>query len=192
MKTTIIIDHPWKGSYNHAILNSLKKKLEKNNSDYNVIDLCKDNFNPMMQIEELEHYQSGEIFDPLVKEYVNIIRKTDQVIFIFPIWWYSSPAGLKGFFDKVFLNKVAFYDDGDGVKPLLNIKKTMIFTTSEQSAEGIYEHGNDCFRNQIKTTLSDVGFQDIEWMHLGSVSSITNEERVDFLNLAAEKTTLRI
>lgn len=187
MNTTIIIDHPWEGSFNHAILNELKQTLVENNQAFHIIDLYKDHFNPVMQTEELKHYQEGKIFDPLVKKYVDILKDTDHVIFIFPIWWYSSPAGLKGFFDKVLLNDVAFYDDGSGVKPLLDIKKTSIFTTSEQTTEGIYERANDCFRNQIKTTLTDVGFKNIEWFHLGAVSSITNEERVSFISNATNQ-----
>ncbi|MGX7013412.1 NAD(P)H-dependent oxidoreductase [Vagococcus silagei] len=172
---------------NHALLKKLVAGLEADKKDYQVIDLYKDKFNPVMQTAELARYQSGTTTDPIVQKYINCIKETDQLILIFPIWWYSCPAGLKGFFDKVLLNNVAFYDDGEGVKPMLNVKNTVIFSTTEQTTEGIYSHAHDCFRNQIATTLADVGCQSIQWHNLGQISSLTQEERVQFLTESYSK-----
>lgn len=187
MKTTVIIDHPWNEGFNHALLNEIVSGLEKDGKDYEVIDLYQDGFNPVMTTEELSCYQSGTTKDPLVQRYIDIIKETEQLVLVFPIWWYSCPAGLKGFMDKVLLNGVAFADGEDGLIPLLKVKHVRIFTTTEQTTEGIYAHGNDCFRSQLTTTFSDVGCQNIEWFNLGQVSSLTQEERVAHLDEAYSK-----
>lgn len=41
MATTLIIDHPWKESFNHGILNKLTTGLEQDQKIYQVIDLNK-------------------------------------------------------------------------------------------------------------------------------------------------------
>ena len=46
-------------------------------------------------------YSQGKSIDPLVEKYQEILKKTDEIILIFPIWWSSMPAILKGFFDKI-------------------------------------------------------------------------------------------
>lgn len=67
----------------------------------------KDRFNPVMTEEELSLYSQGKSIDSLVEKYQEILKNTDELILVFPIWWMSMPAILKGFFEKVkeFVNE---------------------------------------------------------------------------------------
>ena len=159
MTTTLIIDHPWKESFNHAVLKKLIAGLEQDQKIYQVIDLNKDGFDPVMKEEELAVYQSGSVLDPLVLHYMSLLKVTTQLVLIFPIWWYSSPASLKGFLDKVLLNEFAFFDGGNGIQPLLS----------------------------IDSTLEDIGMRNISWYHLGAVKNTTEEERIEYLDSVYEK-----
>ena len=73
MTTTLIIDHPWKDSFNHGVLNKLVAGLEQDQKIYQVIDLNKDGFNPVMKEEELAVYKSGSVLDPLVLHYICLL-----------------------------------------------------------------------------------------------------------------------
>jgi len=97
---TVIFSHPWNGSFNKAILDKVVEKLEETKEKYTIIDLNKDGFNPVMTEKDLELYSQGKSADPLVLKYQEILKNTDELILIFPIWWMSLPAILKGFFDK--------------------------------------------------------------------------------------------
>lgn len=55
---TIIYVHPYSGSLNHAILSGIINKFESENTEYQVIDLYKDKFNPVLSAYEL--YQSKQ------------------------------------------------------------------------------------------------------------------------------------
>lgn len=66
---TILFTHPWHGSFNKAILDTVTAKLDKENKQYQVIDLVKDNFNPVMQEADLRLYSAGKAADPLVDKY---------------------------------------------------------------------------------------------------------------------------
>jgi putative NADPH-quinone reductase len=49
------------------------------------------------------------------------LRRADGIIFCFPHWWFSMPAMLKGYFDRVWAPGTAFAHDlsGGRIKPLL-------------------------------------------------------------------------
>ena len=74
--TTIIFAHPWHGSFNKAILDTVTTELQNNQLPYQVIDLNKDAFNPVMTEQELALFAKGESLDPLVSKYQSILRDT--------------------------------------------------------------------------------------------------------------------
>ncbi|MDH6353715.1 NAD(P)H dehydrogenase (quinone) [Dysgonomonas sp. PH5-45] len=175
---TIILAHPWHGSFNKAILDVITKKYDIENTDYQIIDLYKDNFNPVLTEAELELYSKGEYLDPLVGKYQTIIKETDKLIFIFPIWWSTMPAILKGFFDKVLLVNFS-HSYANGWTPLLNIKSSVVVTTSESPTENFK---TSIENNFIKAMLNPVGIGNTTWINCQQTSHGSNENRVEFLN----------
>lgn len=178
MKPTIVFAHPWDGSFNKAILDEVIKNL----GDYHLIDLYKDGFNPVMSVEDLAVYNDGRSHDPHVAKYNEILDDTNEIIFIFPIWWYDMPAILRGFFDKVMLVNSAFTADETGLKAIRHINKTVVFTTSFASTEDlIHKFGNPFHGTILSATFEMVGFHNAEWVNLGEIESSTEEARKEFL-----------
>ncbi|WP_342668645.1 NAD(P)H-dependent oxidoreductase [endosymbiont 'TC1' of Trimyema compressum] len=99
--TTLIFAHPWHGSFNKAIFDIVRECIDQKGRDYQVIDLNKDGFNPIMTELELGLFAEGKYSDSLVGKYQEMLRITDELIIIFPIWWFSMPAILKGFLIKL-------------------------------------------------------------------------------------------
>lgn len=178
--TTIIFAHPWHGSFNKAILDSVLKALTEKTVSHQVIDLHKDNFNPVISEEELSNYCQGINCDPLVKKYQEMILESDDLIFIFPDWWSGMPAILKGFFDKVFWKNFAFDDTNNIWKPLLRIPKSMVITSSGQPTENIIKFG-DVYNDMIFNILKSVGIENTLWLNCGEVS-LPNTDRKAFLD----------
>ena len=181
--TTIILAHPWHGSFNKAILDTVINNLEKNKKNYTVIDLYKDNFNSNLKEEELELFSKGQYKDPLVGKYQSILKSTDELFIIFPIWWYDVPAILKGFFDKVMLKDFAYVETNTGLKGLLgNIKKTTVITTSNSPKWYIrYFAGNPIKGVFINTNLKAVGIKNVKWLHCGDTKKEALQKRIKFL-----------
>lgn len=180
---TIILDHPWHGSFNKAILDTLAEKYKSEEKEYQVIDLHKDNFNPVYTEKELANYKSGFSDDPLILKYQDMIRKTDEIVFIFPIWWGTMPAMTKGFFDKVMLYGFAFNYE-NGWNPLLKINKGAMITTSQSPTEMFkqnIEHG------VIDMMLGGIGITNIKWYNCSSITSAPREEKSNFLEMLKEK-----
>jgi len=89
---TIVFAHPWHGSFNKVILDTVTNKFDRENRPYQVIDLHKDNFNPVLDEQGLSQYSKGGHSDPLVDRYQSMVAGSEEMIFIFPIWWSAPPA----------------------------------------------------------------------------------------------------
>lgn len=122
MKYLIIYAHPNPKSFNHAILETISEELKKKKKEFKVRDLYKIGFNPALSTKDLSAIQNGAVPKDIEKEQ-EYIRKADTIVFIFPIWWSSMPAILKGYIDRVFSLKFAYDITEDGVFGLLKGKK---------------------------------------------------------------------
>ncbi len=102
----IIYAHPEnKTSHNAMVLREVISNFKNLNKEFQVIDLYEDKFNPILSNDE---YNLKANPDPLVLKYQKMIKDSDEVVFIFPVWWNSAPAMLKGFFDRVITPGFAY------------------------------------------------------------------------------------
>src|SRR5690606_1558678 len=53
--------------------------------------------------------------EPDVRAAIDAVRWADHVVLVFPQWWGTYPAVLKGFVDRVFLSQLAFRSRGRGL-----------------------------------------------------------------------------
>ena len=185
MKIHIIIDHPWSGSFNYAIMHSFIEGIKENQNDFDVLDLNKENFNPIMSEEELAGYSQGMSFDLKIKEYQERLTKSDYLVMIFPIWWMIIPARLKGWMDKVLLPGFAFTTDQEP-KPLLNhISGATILTTTAVPDDFHRKEFNNALEWVLcKGTLNFVGIKEIKWLNFGDTgftSQVKHEEWLEFV-----------
>ena len=129
MKSLIIYAHPKTEGFCSFILQTVAKELKKKDHKTEVIDLYRLNYDTYLH--EDEHYTAGNReVSSQNRRFQEKIKEADQLIFIYPIWWYSMPAALKGFFDRVFTPRFAFLYEKTLPKGLLKGKKTIVFHTT--------------------------------------------------------------
>lgn len=183
MNVTIIYAHPYEGSYNHSILESVAKTL-KGKHTIDIIDLYKDGFNPVLSKAELAVYSEGKSVDKQVLKYQEKIENTDHLMLIFPIWWTETPAIMKGFFDKVLLKNWAYLSpDGKIPKGLLTHVKgaTVIATMSGPNFYYNLFAGNPLKGSLVKGTLKFCGIKKVNVIKVPSVTNINDEKRRSWL-----------
>ena len=189
MDCLIIYCHPYDKSFNHAVLENVENNLKQNNKDYKLIDLYKDGFVPIYDLEEMRLFHTGQTHDPLVKKYLSWLKETPEVIFITPFWWNGIPGMLKGFIDKVM-------KEGPGLShtvtktgihgELTNVKHTYIFTTSTSPTFYLKLFlGNGIKRIFVNKTLKQLGMQDRHWYNLGGISNSSIEKRKKYFKKIA-------
>lgn len=116
MRVLIVFAHPEAASFNGAMLRVAIATLEAEGHEVQVSDLYAEGFNPVagrhdfqvekqadffkLQAEQQHAAQAGTFSSDLSREQQRLLW-CDLVIFQFPLWWYSVPAILKGWFDRV-------------------------------------------------------------------------------------------
>jgi len=185
-KVLVIYCHPWKKSFNHAILDQVIKNLDSNDLDYKVIDLYADKFNPVYDEEEMRLFHYGKTHDPLVTEYLTYLKEATNLIFITPVWWNDIPAMLKGFIDKVMKEGpgLSHVVTKTGVKGLLtNLTSAYVLTTS--TSPTFYLKllcGNSIKKVFVNSTLKQIGVKKARWINFGNISNSKLSQRTKYLD----------
>lgn len=95
------------------------------------------------------------------------IAWADHLIFQFPLWWFSTPAILKGWFDQVFIKGFAYDNNHLFETGLLKGKMASLIVTTK-STESAYQldgaHGAtiDSFLLPVHHTLRFAGISPIK------------------------------
>lgn len=180
MRAMVTIAHPWPGSFNFAVLGRVVEALEAGGLEADVLDLYRDDFNPVLSEAELAGYAQGKILDPKVLAYQERIRRAEHLVYIFPIWWEGMPALLKGFFDKVFTPGFAFTEDD--FSPLLTHIKSGTAITTMGAPEAKY---TDIEKSFLQGTLGVCGVQRTAWLNFVDIPNSTHAQRTAWLDEVA-------
>jgi NAD(P)H dehydrogenase (quinone) len=105
MKKILIINgHPDKESFNYALSEAYKIGAKKSTAEIQEINIRELNFNPNLQFG----YRKRTELEPDLLEAQEKLKWADHLVLVYPIWWGSVPAIMKGFLDRVLLPGFAF------------------------------------------------------------------------------------
>ncbi|MEJ7676773.1 MAG: NAD(P)H-dependent oxidoreductase [Segetibacter sp.] len=103
-KILIISGHPDKESFNFGLSEAYKKGAISSGVDIKEIVVRDLEFNPNLQFG----YRKRTELEPDLIDAKEKIKWAEHLVWIYPVWWGSIPAILKGFIDRVFLPGFAF------------------------------------------------------------------------------------
>jgi NAD(P)H dehydrogenase (quinone) len=103
-KILLILGHPDLESFNQALYAAYKKGALRSGAEIEEIRVGELQFDPSLRFG----YRKRMNLEPCLLEAQKKIIWCDHIMLIYPIWWGSMPAVLKGFFDRVFLPDFAF------------------------------------------------------------------------------------
>ncbi len=105
MKKCLIINaHPDKESFCRAIADTYYNVAKGGGCETSLINLAELDFNPILQ----SGYRERTELEPDLLRAIDAIKNADHLVWVFPNWWASFPALLKGFIDRVFLPGIMF------------------------------------------------------------------------------------
>jgi NAD(P)H dehydrogenase (quinone) len=165
MKIFIVHAHPEPQSFCSAMKDAAVETFQNLGHEVQVSDLHQMKWNPVASgddfgvrsqpdylvyaLEQRESYKSGQLSSDIQAE-VEKLKWCDLLIFNFPMYWFSVPAIMKGWIDRVFVSGLCyggkrFYDQG-GLK---GKKGLLAFTL------GGREHmfGKDKIHGEMQTML---------------------------------------
>lgn len=132
VEISVILAHPDRESFNHAIASVAVEVLKNNGHTVNFHDLYEERFDPILPAAEIK--KDAALPEDITK-HCREIGDADGIVIVHPNWWGQPPAILKGWVDRVIRPGVAYEfrdgDSGEGVPHgLLKAVTALVFNTS--------------------------------------------------------------
>lgn len=130
MKNILIVNgHPDKESFCFALAEIYKKGADTKGVGCKLVHLIDLEFNQVLSYG----YRLVSKLEPDLIQMQQDILQADHLVFVYPNWWSTYPALLKGFIDRVFLPNFAFeyHQKGPFWDKLLKGKTARIIVTMD-------------------------------------------------------------
>lgn len=180
MKIYLILGHPDRNSFNGRIADAYEQRARQTGHEIRRHDLGALSYDPVLR----HGYREIQQLEPdLVRAMENVLW-CDKLVIVYPMWWGSMPALLKGFFDRLFLPGFAFhYHEKDPWwDKLLKGRQAHVITTSDAPVPWIWLEYHNADRHTIDNAiLKFCGFKPITFSRIGRMKYLNDQQREERL-----------
>ena len=191
MNALVVYSHPVEGSFCSAMRDAAIAGLTKAGHTVSLVDLAADNFDPVMSHDEWNVYISGSGEIPSgLEQYVELVKKSEIYVFVYPTWWSGLPAQLKGWLERVMLPGVAFQlNKKNKMKPALTHVRQVYVLSTFGSPKPYVKFINNNGRRILVRALRMSGSLKMRTSTLSmhQLDACSNEERQAFLERIEKK-----
>ncbi|MFN8297427.1 MAG: NAD(P)H-dependent oxidoreductase [Chitinophagales bacterium] len=179
-KILLINGHPDKNSFCYAISEAYIKGAKRAGLDIKVIHICDLNFNPNLQYG----YQKRTDLEKDLLDAQEMIKWANHLVWVYPVWWASYPAIMKGFLDRTFLPGFAFAKRENSVwwdKLLINKSARIISTLDQPSWYYWLVYRQPSTNAMKKLTLEFCGIKPVKVTTIGPIRLSKESYRKNWL-----------
>jgi len=127
MHTLIVVSHPDSQSLTHMVAGQLAEGITAAGGSVDIADLAAEGFDPRFTLNDVAAFRQQEPVTPDIIAEQKRIDGADTLVLVYPIYWWSMPAQLKGWIDRIFTHGWAYEDDeGRLVKKLQRLKVHLV------------------------------------------------------------------
>ncbi len=175
----VITAHPQPDSFSHSLAAAWTQGASALSTQH--IDVTTLEFDPVLR----NAYRGDQTLEPDLLDAKAAVERASHVVVAFPLWWSSTPAALKGFFDRLLLPGWAFaYKNNLPVGGLAGRSARMLVTMDAPVWYDTLFNGAAARRQVAKGTLKFCGLSPVRTSAFGSVRSTTDAKREAMLETA--------
>lgn len=180
-KILVILGHSDKETYCGALASAYEKGAMTSGAEVKRINIGDLNFDPILH----KGYKEIQALEPDLFKVQEVIRWAQHIVFVYPTWWHSMPALMKGMFDRMILPGFGFkFRKKGGLlhDKLLSGRSARIITTMD-TPKIIFllqfgESGHIAFKKGI---LEFCGIKPVKTTIIGSIGRISDQKRGKWL-----------
>jgi len=184
-KILVILGQPQRNSYNGALAQAYIEGARAAGMDVREICLGEIKFDPCATTGA----PPGPALEPDLQHAQEAIRWAEHLVFVYPIWWGTIPAILKGFIERTFTFGFAvnFRKDSPLWDKLLTGRSArLIVTLNTPSFVYRWVFGRPGHTTMKRTVLGFCGVKPVRITEVGPMKNSTEEKRARWLQLARE------
>ncbi len=174
-RVLVISAHPPEGSLGAALAEAYAQRVRRDGHEVELLS-----FDPVLH----EGYRQVQALEPDLRKAQQAIHRAQHLVFIYPIWWGSVQALLKGFLDRVLLPGFAFrYRPGKSFPDKLLAGRTAHIVATMDTPPWYFRwvYGAPGLRQMRKNTLAFCGIEPVKTLALGPVLEADEKQRARWL-----------
>ena len=152
MAALVVVAHPDRRSLTHHAAERIGSALRDRGVNTESADLWAEGFDPRFSPADRRRYSDEGPLPSDVQAEHDRLDAVDDLILVFPVYWWSMPALLKGWIDRVFIRGWAFDDRATPFRPMLGHLTVHLVMLAGDDADGFRRRGYDtAMATQIET-----------------------------------------
>ncbi|MBX2813562.1 MAG: NAD(P)H-dependent oxidoreductase [Myxococcales bacterium] len=178
-----VLGHPSPGSFNEALAEAYTRGVQETGRESTLIRLADLNYDPVLHTT-----QEGQELEPDLQFFREQILRAQHINWVFPVWWGSSPALLKGVIDRTFLPGWAFRLKSNGMPEGLLAGRSARTLVTMDAPSWFYRlmYGRSAHNAFKNATLWYVGFKPILSSTYYAVRTSSPKQREKWLKQAEQ------
>lgn len=181
MKILIIDGHPDEESYCRALSRAYGDGAKSSSAEVKTIVVADLDFNPNLQFG----YRKRTELEPDLLKAQELLKWAEHIVWVYPVWWGSVPAIMKGFLDRVLLPGYAFSKiEGSMVKwdkHLSGRSARLICTMDQPTWYYRWVYGRPSTRAMKNLTMNFIGIKKVKTTLIGPIRLSTDQFRSKWL-----------
>ncbi len=200
-RSLVVLASPEPSSFAAALASTAVDALAGAGWDVTLLDLYREGFDPVLSeddfterviaerlqpMDEQAHAAARGTFAPDLARHVELFESAALLLLVSPMWWFSVPAMLKGWIDRVFANGIAYrYPEVPAWSGFLSSKRAMLVMTSSYERSSFREDGVGTVEHVLHPllygTLAYTGMTVLEPFIAYAADSVEDETRAGYL-----------
>jgi NAD(P)H dehydrogenase (quinone) len=180
MKIFVLLGHPDAGSFNGRIADRYVEAAVKAGHEVRVQKLGELRFDPILH----QGYKTIQPLEPDLLISQQHLLWCEKWVIIYPLWWGSLPALLKGFLDRILLPGFAFkYHEKDPFwDKFLSGRKAEVINTCDSPSIWVWLVNRSSDKRALVTaTLKFCGIKPVRFTRIGRLRYLSEKQRERWL-----------
>lgn len=179
--------HPRRGSFSEALRHTTEDALIRAGHQVQVVELYQEGFPAIMGEAEWQAYRDFRPApDAQLERHIDALRRAEQLVFIYPTWWFGLPAMLKGWLERTMVPGVAFDFDPSGqirgnLGSLRRIVGIATYGSTPWYVHLIGDAGRRTLTRALRMSAPRPWTVRSRWLALYRLDSATDADRAAFL-----------
>jgi putative NADPH-quinone reductase len=185
VKVLVVYCHPLDDSFAASLRERALIGLRSAGHQVRLTDLYADDFDPALSAWEHLHHLDPPDTKPDIARYVDDLRWCEGLVLVYPTWWSTQPAMLKGWFDRVWVQGVAYHlpEGTKRIRPgLAQIRRIVVVTThgSSKLVNALQGEGGKRVALRALRVLANKRTR-TRWIALYAIDRTSQHQRTKFL-----------
>jgi NAD(P)H dehydrogenase (quinone) len=148
-----VLAHPRRDSFTGAVLDAFTAGLREAGHEIESADLYRERFDPCLRPEDYAQFD-GRAMPADVRAEQARVGRAEALVFAFPVWWWSMPAMLKGWIDRVWSEGWAYSFEPGRSRGLLADRPTQLLCVAGSRERTYRKYAYDvAMRTQLEVGM---------------------------------------